>query len=151
MDNSGEVYTSFRNAADQPNTQPNRAPIVYEELPTPKVGETFHKDTHAKHKTTGCRTPTKPIYFFQQLSTPVYTDNDVTTRQRRRLTRGKGRRSGRVGKGRRMGRRPEGQNKQPRGKCTFSDVHSVLRLLSRQKTRTLGNLSAMLRCCRSAC
>ena len=36
-DNSGEVYNSYKNVADQPNAQPNRAPIVYEELPTPKV------------------------------------------------------------------------------------------------------------------
>ena len=36
-DNSGEVYNSYKNVADQPNVQSHHEPIVYEELPTPKV------------------------------------------------------------------------------------------------------------------
>ena len=38
-DNSGEVYNSYKNVADQPNVQSHHEPIVYEELPTPKVNE----------------------------------------------------------------------------------------------------------------
>ena len=37
IDNSGEVYNSYKKVADQPNIQSNHEPIVYEELPTPKV------------------------------------------------------------------------------------------------------------------
>ena len=37
LDNSGEVFHSYKNVADQPNTQSNHEPIIYEELPTPKV------------------------------------------------------------------------------------------------------------------
>ena len=41
VDNSGEVYNSYKNVADQPNIQSHHEPIVYEELPTSKVSSTY--------------------------------------------------------------------------------------------------------------